>query len=136
MAQVLMNLTRNGADAVAARPSGRGTVRVRTWAAELDEVDRASLVPGHRVAPGQHIVLEVRDDGCGMNEETRRRVFEPFFTTKADGRGLGLAATLGIVHGHGGGIAVESAPGRGTTFRVFLPVAKRDRPVERPAKVA
>jgi signal transduction histidine kinase len=132
MAQVLMNLTRNGADAIAALPAGRGSVRVLTRAAELGEMERASLVPGHRVVPGEHVVLEVRDDGCGMDEETRRRVFEPFFTTKADGRGLGLAATLGIVHGHGGGIAVESAPGRGTTFRVYLPVARRDRPVERP----
>jgi signal transduction histidine kinase len=131
MAQVLMNLTRNGADAIAAR-GGRGSVRVLTWAALPGEAERGALVPGHRVVPGEHVVLEVRDDGCGMDEETRRRVFEPFFTTKADGRGLGLAATLGIVHGHGGGIAVESAPGRGTTFRVYLPVARRDRPVERP----
>jgi signal transduction histidine kinase len=136
MAQVLMNLTRNGADAVAARPGGRGTVRVLTRAAEIGDAECGALVPGHRVVPGPHVVLEVRDDGCGMDEETRRRVFEPFFTTKADGRGLGLAATLGIVHGHGGGIAVESAPGRGPTFRVFLPVAKRDRPVERPPGVA
>jgi signal transduction histidine kinase len=136
MAQVLMNLTRNGADAIAARAGGRGTVRVVTYAAEIRPADCAALVPGHRVAPGEHVVLEVRDDGCGMDEETRRRVFEPFFTTKADGRGLGLAATLGIVHGHGGGIAVESAPGRGTTFRVYLPPAKRDRPAERPSAAA
>ncbi len=136
MAQVLMNLTRNGADAVTARDGGRGAVRVLTRAAQVGEPECGGLVPGHRVAPGQHVVLEVQDDGCGMDEETRRRVFEPFFTTKSDGRGLGLAATLGIVHGHGGGIAVESAPGRGTTFRVFFPVAKRDRPVERPPGVA
>jgi signal transduction histidine kinase len=105
---------------------------VRTGSAELGPEDCAGLVPGNRVAPGPHVVLEVRDDGCGMDDETRRRVFEPFFTTKAGGRGLGLAATLGIVHGHGGGIAVESAPGRGTVFRVFLPVAKRDAVPERP----
>jgi signal transduction histidine kinase len=132
MAQVLMNLTRNGADAIAARPGGRGAVRVRTYATELGGPECEELVPGHRVAPGPHVVLEVRDDGCGMDEETRRRVFEPFFTTKSDGRGLGLAATLGIVHGHGGGIAVESTPGRGTVFRVFLPVARRDGGMERP----
>ncbi len=132
MAQVLMNLTRNGADAIVARDGGTGRVSVRTWAAELAAADCGTLVPGNRVTPGPLVVLVVRDDGCGMDEETRRRVFEPFFTTKAEGCGLGLAATLGIVHGHGGGIAVESAPGRGTVFRAYLPVVRRDAPAERP----
>jgi two-component system cell cycle sensor histidine kinase/response regulator CckA len=67
--------------------------------------------------------IEVRDDGCGMTTAVRERLFDPFFSTKLAGRGLGMAAVQGIVQGHGGAILVESAPGQGTTFRVYFPVA-------------
>jgi CheY-like chemotaxis protein len=77
----------------------------------------------HAASEGEHVVIRAADRGCGMSEETRRRVFEPFFTTKgAQGNGLGLAVVWGIVARHGGEITVDSALGHGTTFTVRLPV--------------
>ncbi|MDP9172121.1 MAG: PAS domain S-box protein, partial [Acidobacteriota bacterium] len=117
--QLLMNLVINAAEA--AGPGG-GTVRIATRRHVLDKATRG-FYPAEELPPGRYLVLEVEDDGQGMTEATRARIFDPFFTTKFTGRGLGLAAVLGIVRGHKGGIAVDSVPGLGTTFRVFLPAS-------------
>jgi two-component system CheB/CheR fusion protein len=104
--QIIMNLTMNAAEAIGDRA---GTVTVITRSGEANAE--------------RQVVLEVRDTGCGMNAETQARIFDPFFTTKFTGRGLGLAAVLGIIQAHHGTIGVESIPGKGSTFTVVLPAA-------------
>jgi len=100
-------------------------VTVRTREMKVDDACmRARRVFGaEQMSPGPHVCLEVQDDGSGMEPATLDRIFDPFFTTKFTGRGLGLAAVLGIVRGHHGGLTVESTFGQGTTFRIFLPHA-------------
>ncbi|HET8715637.1 MAG TPA: PAS domain S-box protein, partial [Holophagaceae bacterium] len=116
--QVIMNLVTNASDAIG---DADGVIRITTGLAEIDAESAARDFPAQNLQPGPHLLLEVADTGCGMDAGTLSRIFEPFFTTKAKGRGLGLSAMLGILRGHRGGIRIDSAPGRGTTFRIYLP---------------
>jgi two-component system cell cycle sensor histidine kinase/response regulator CckA len=117
--QVIMNLLINASEAVGDRP---GNVVIRTLLTRHDE-SCFSPQTQTNIPAGSYAVLVVQDNGCGMTPETAKRIFDPFFTTKFTGRGLGLAAVLGIVKGHRGDIQVVSDPGKGTTFRVLLPAA-------------
>ena len=102
--QLIMNLVINAAEAIGDHP---GALTIKTYARNSDLEPEA--------------ILEVKDTGCGMDGETQVRAFDPFFTTKFTGRGLGLAAAMGIIRTHRGTISVESAPGKGSTFTVVLP---------------
>ncbi|HET9134878.1 MAG TPA: ATP-binding protein [Gemmatimonadales bacterium] len=118
ISQVLLNLALNARDAM---PAG-GTLTVRLERAIIETEITDAQVP---IAPGEYVVLEVRDTGVGMDPTTLAQIFEPFFTTKAAGHGtgLGLPTTRTIIRKHGGGLVVRSHPGSGTTVRVFLPAA-------------
>ena len=118
--QVVMNLVINAADAIGDR-SGTIAIRVHHLQATLDYL--SDVHPEAGLEPGHFAALEVSDTGIGMDAETQARIFDPFFTTKFAGRGLGLAAVLGIVRGHHGALRVYSEVGHGTTFRIVLPLS-------------
>jgi len=118
--QVVVSLVTNAVEALEGRP---GRIRVRTGRQEVDGGVRARAHPGAELEPGLHAFLEVADHGAGMDETTQARMFDPFFSTRFTGRGLGLAAVMGIVRAHRGAVLVESGVGRGTAVRVLLPPA-------------
>jgi PAS domain S-box-containing protein len=127
--QVVMNLIINAAEAIGEQP---GVITLRT---EVRDIDAAFLATGFSVGAleaGRHVCAQIVDTGCGMDEETRSRIFDPFFTTKFIGRGLGLAAVLGIVKGHHGAIWATSSLGLGTTFSVLFPSAPCSPPPQAP----
>ncbi|WP_240732249.1 PAS domain S-box protein [Geobacter sp. FeAm09] len=129
--QIVMNLVINASEAMGDRD---GTIAVATGCMECDAAYLDNPWLNENRGPGAYAWLEVADTGCGMDRETMARIFDPFFTTKFTGRGLGMAAVLGIIRGHRGAIRVSSEPGRGTTFRVLLPAA--GQPGERPVPEA
>jgi len=126
--QVIMNLITNASDAL---ENGPGQITVRTGVIEADAALLATGVIEDCVQPGRYALFEVADTGIGMDKETLGRIFDPFFTSKFAGRGLGLAAVLGIVRGHKGTILIDSVPGQGSRFRILLPLGQ-DEPAQTP----
>ncbi|MDQ6966113.1 MAG: response regulator, partial [Mariprofundaceae bacterium] len=119
MQQVIMNLVINASEAIG---EGGGIVVIATGVMQVDaEYLHTVYVEEESLEPGRYVYLEVTDNGCGMDETTRKHLFEPFFTTKFTGRGLGMSAIIGIIRGHKGAIKVYSESGKGTTFKVLFP---------------
>lgn len=117
--QVVMNLVINASEALG---DSSGEIRLSTRLGRPEPAP-GGVIHSFDLPSGACVCLEVADTGQGMSPATLARVFDPFFTTKFAGRGLGLAAVLGIVRAHHGALSVESTPGRGSTFRLFLPAS-------------
>ena len=119
--QIVMNLIINASEAIG---KDQGEIKVSltktTITTDHDNLD----YHGKLIHPGDYVCLTVTDNGCGMDEETKLRIFEPFYTTKFTGRGLGMSAVLGIINSHKGALQLNSKPGHGTAFKVYLPIPK------------
>ena len=123
VSQVIMNLVINASEAIGERS---GVITISTGATECSPQYLEKTYEDESLAPGLYLTLEVSDTGGGMDKATQARIFEPFFTTKFTGRGLGLAAVLGIVRGHQGALRLYSEPGKGTTFKILFPALEAD----------
>jgi len=124
MQQIIMNLVINANEAIGERS---GNIMIATGLIQVDaNYLEDAYVQEEELSLGHYVYLEVSDTGCGMKEETKKRLFEPFFTTKFTGRGLGMSAILGIVRGHHGTIKVYSEEGKGSTLKVLLPVVAQE----------
>ena len=129
--QVVMNLITNASDAIGEKS---GVIALRTGVMYADRHYLTSTYVYENLPEGYYIYLEASDTGCGMDDDTLEKIFDPFFTTKFRGQGLGLAAVLGIVRGHGGAIKIYSELKRGTTFKVLFPCSDLREGLPVPAK--
>jgi CheY-like chemotaxis protein len=127
LGQVVLNLITNASEAIGENP---GTITVRTGATDLSKADVAEAYLKDGLEDGRYAFLEVSDTGAGMDGETVERIFDPFYSTKFTGRGLGLAAVMGIVRGHEGTIQVQSEVGKGCTLRVLFPCVEAEAAAE------
>ena len=122
MRQIVMNLVINASEAIG---DTSGVIAITTGCMDCDRSYLKDVWLDENITEGLYVYLEIADTGCGMDTETMAKLFDPFFTTKFTGRGLGMAAVLGIVRGHRGAIKVYSELGKGTSFKVLLPASGR-----------
>ncbi|MDD2733384.1 MAG: response regulator [Desulfuromonadaceae bacterium] len=120
MRQIIMNLVINASEAIGDKS---GVIAITTGCMDCNRSYLKDVWLDENLADGLYVYLEIADSGCGMDRETLSKLFDPFFTTKFTGRGLGMAAVLGIVRGHKGAIKVYSEPDKGTTFKILLPAS-------------
>lgn len=121
--QVMMNLITNANEAIG---SGAGIITISTGIMDADTAYLRECIGPKKLKQGQYVFLAVSDNGCGIDTQTKARMFDPFFTTKRAGRGLGMSALLGIVGQHNGSIHLQSARGKGTTFKILFPQVDQD----------
>jgi PAS domain S-box-containing protein len=121
--QLTMNLVTNASEAIG---DELGVITIVTGAIDCSEAYLKESYGDWELGSGRYVYLEISDNGCGIDEAAKPRIFEPFFTTKFTGRGLGLAAVIGIVRGHRGAVRVYSEPGRGTSIKVLLPADRSE----------
>ena len=121
--QIIMNLIINASDAI---EENSGVITITTGMMECDKDYLKSTILDDQLASGTYVYIEIADTGTGMSSETIEKIFDPFYTTKFTGRGLGLAAVLGILRSHKGAIKVYSEPGKGSTFKVLFPVSGKN----------
>jgi len=129
--RVVTNLVINASEALEDKEGSICMTTVRMWVGPETRINRLASLP-----EGEYVLLEISDTGCGMTEPTLAKAFDPFYTTKFLGRGLGLSAVQGIVRSYGGAINVKSAPGKGSTFQVFLPCIREHLEAKRQATPA
>jgi signal transduction histidine kinase/ActR/RegA family two-component response regulator len=129
--QIIMNLITNASEAIG---DNSGSINVTTGAQYCSQEDLAKTWLNEELPAGTYVYLQVTDTGSGMDKETLIKIFDPFFTTKFTGRGLGLAAVLGIVRGHHGALTVTSRPGQGTQFTVYFPASHQASPPPSPTR--
>jgi PAS domain S-box-containing protein len=122
MRQIIMNLVINASEAIGDKS---GVIEISTGSMDCDGRYLKDVWLDMNISEGLYVYLEIADTGCGMDGETMSKLFDPFFTTKFTGRGLGMAAVLGIVRGHKGAIKVYSEPGKGSTFKILLPASDK-----------
>jgi CheY-like chemotaxis protein len=118
--QIIMNIVINASEAIGDKS---GVIAITTGCMNCDRSYLKDVWLNENLTDGLYVYLEIADTGCGMDRETLSRLFDPFFTTKFTGRGLGMAAVLGIVRGHKGAINIYSEVGKGTTFKILLPAS-------------
>jgi len=120
--QILMNLVINASEAIGDKS---GVIAIKTGCMECNRRYLNDVWLDENIAEGRYVYFEVSDTGCGMDKDTLDKIFDPFFSTKFTGRGLGMAAVLGIVRSHKGAIKVYSEPNKGTNFKVLLPAGSK-----------